>query len=91
MNDREKLYSMKEPKHKLYKNQSQTHPQNWSLVVPVIQRCSSEYCLSDEMVDLIADLATKSNDLEIEPFRFGARWVVVVLLGGAKPSLLKVL
>lgn len=28
------------------------------------------------MVDLITDLATKSNDLEIEPFRFGARWVI---------------
>ena len=57
------------------KTKSNTPP-NWPLPVLVHNRWSSEYCLNDEMVDLIADLATKSNDMEIEPFRFGARWVI---------------
>lgn len=28
------------------------------------------------MVKLIADLATKSNEIEIEPLRSGARWFI---------------
>lgn len=72
---REELHSIKEPKHKLYENQIK-HTPNWPLPVLVHNRWSSEYCLNDEMVDLIADFATKSNDMEIEPFRFGARWVI---------------
>lgn len=28
------------------------------------------------MVELITDLATKSNEMEIGPFKFGARWVI---------------
>jgi len=28
------------------------------------------------MVELITDLATKSNEMEIGPFKFGASWVI---------------
>lgn len=39
------------------------------------------------MVELIADLATKNNDIEIEPLRSVARWFIVILPGGPKPLL----
>lgn len=76
MNDRERnSTAWKSQNINFIKTKSNTSP-NWSLPCLVYNSCSSEYCWSDEMVDLITDLATKSNDLEIEPFRFGARWVI---------------
>lgn len=32
--------------------------------------------MNDEVVELITHLATKSNEMEIGPFKFGAGWVI---------------